>query len=245
MSTIERGTLFQTDPQAGAWRQLGQKGIWAGTAALAAMDGRLWSIEDDGTLYRTDQQGRYEQVGRKGAFRHAHLLAAMDRKLWTVENGTLYSFDPTVRHTLPSEPRDKSPPSAWPHTPREATVTEIPLRVTLPTPQEARRSAVDALIPLLDLQQPRGPWDVPPGSSRRAGGISICRDPGSPRELLLVACCSQEVARPLGGHRYSAGSLSSSSLASLYTSVVLLNDWTSCLEESTFTPMCWQSFCNI
>jgi integrase/recombinase XerD len=53
--------------------------------------------------------------------------------------------------------------------------------------------------------------------------------------------CASPKRRPL----YSSGSFSSSSLASLCTSVVLLNDWISCLEESTLTPACWHSCCNI
>src|ERR1700683_5639491 len=65
----------------------------------------------------------------------------------------------------------------------------------------------------------------------------------------MVICPNQFSAKEKSGsHRrltYFSGNLSSSSLANLCTSVALLNDCTSCFEDSTFTPICWQSFCSI
>ncbi len=58
------------------------------------MGGFLWSIEPDGTLYKTSKTGQHERIGPRGAFSDVTLLAAMGGKLWTIENGTLSSTDP-------------------------------------------------------------------------------------------------------------------------------------------------------
>src|SRR5436305_11155750 len=72
------------------WKQLGKAGEWADTVAIVGMDGYLWSIEGNGTLYRTDKSGHYEQIGDAGTFKHVSLLAGMSGWLFTVEDGTLY-----------------------------------------------------------------------------------------------------------------------------------------------------------
>ena len=75
------------------WQQVGKKGDWANTIDVVAMGGYLYSIEKNGTLFRTDKQGNYEQLGNKGEFDNADVLVAMDNEIWTVEDGSLYRTD--------------------------------------------------------------------------------------------------------------------------------------------------------
>jgi hypothetical protein len=81
----------------GKWEQVGKDGEWKGTIDMVGMDGFLWSVEPDGSLYKTDPAtGNYTQVGEKGSFQKLKLFEGMDHMLWTVEGGTLYKTDPNT-----------------------------------------------------------------------------------------------------------------------------------------------------
>jgi len=79
----------------GKWEMVGKEGDWKDTVDMVGMDGFLWSVEADGSLYKTDPAtGNYTQVGDKGSFSKLKHLEAMDHMLWTVEGDTLYKNDP-------------------------------------------------------------------------------------------------------------------------------------------------------
>src|SRR6266852_1148607 len=81
----------------GKWELVGKEGDWKGTIDMVGMDGFLWSVEPDGSLYKTDPAtGNYTQVGDKGSFQKLKLFEGMDHMLWTVEGGTLYKTDPNT-----------------------------------------------------------------------------------------------------------------------------------------------------
>ena len=77
-----------------SWRQLGKKGVRANVVAMTTMGGAIWSIEADGTLYRTDRVGSYQRVGPTGSFENASLLEALDGSLFMVADGSLYRTNP-------------------------------------------------------------------------------------------------------------------------------------------------------
>jgi hypothetical protein len=52
--------------------------------------GYLWSLEEDGTLFKTDPLGNYMRVGGKGEYRGTKMLISIRESLYTVERGTLY-----------------------------------------------------------------------------------------------------------------------------------------------------------
>jgi len=79
----------------GKWELVGKEGEWKNTIGLVAMDDSLWSVEKDGSLYKTDPAtGNHTQVGDKGLFENLQNLEGMDHLLWSVEAGTLYKNDP-------------------------------------------------------------------------------------------------------------------------------------------------------
>jgi hypothetical protein len=79
----------------GKWELVGNEGEYKKTVALVAMDGFLWGIEKDGSLYKADPAtGKRTQVGEKGLFEKVENLEGMDHMLWSVEAGTLYKTDP-------------------------------------------------------------------------------------------------------------------------------------------------------
>lgn len=81
----------------GKWEMVGKEGDWKNTVDMVGMDGFLWSVEADGSLYKTDPAtGNYTQVGDKGSFSKLKHLEAMDHMLWTVEGDTLYKSDPAT-----------------------------------------------------------------------------------------------------------------------------------------------------
>src|SRR5258706_774726 len=81
----------------GKWELVGKEGDWKGTVDMVGMDGYIWSVEADGSLYKTDPaNGTFTQVGDKGAFQHLKLIEGMDHLLWTVEGDTLYKSDPAT-----------------------------------------------------------------------------------------------------------------------------------------------------
>ena len=101
-NTNSNSTAATTNPTApvtvtGKWEMVGKEGDWKDTVDMVGMDGFLWSIEADGSLYKTDPAtGNYTQVGDKGSFRKLKHLEAMDHILWTVEGDTLYKNDPAT-----------------------------------------------------------------------------------------------------------------------------------------------------
>lgn len=79
----------------GKWELVGKEGEWKNAIELVAMDGFLWSIEKDGSLYKTDPAtGKRTQVGEKGSFEKTQNLEGMDHLLWSIEAGSLYKNDP-------------------------------------------------------------------------------------------------------------------------------------------------------
>jgi hypothetical protein len=79
----------------GKWELVGKEGEWKNRIEIVAMDGFLWSVEKDGSLYKTDPAtGKSIQVGEKGSFENLTNLEGMDHLLWSIEAGTLYKNDP-------------------------------------------------------------------------------------------------------------------------------------------------------
>ncbi len=79
----------------GKWELVGKEGEWKNRIELVGMDGFLWSVEKDGSLYKTDPAtGKSTQVGPKGSFEKLTNLEGMDHMLWSIEEGTLYKNDP-------------------------------------------------------------------------------------------------------------------------------------------------------
>ena len=79
----------------GKWELVGKEGEWKNTVGLVAMDDALWSVEKDGSLYKTDPAtGNHTQMGDKGLFERLQNLEGMDHMLWSIEAGSLYKNDP-------------------------------------------------------------------------------------------------------------------------------------------------------
>lgn len=81
----------------GKWELVGKEGEWKDTVDMVGMDGYIWSVEADGSLFKTNPaDGTYTQVGEKGSFTRLKLIEGMDHMLWTVEGDTLYKTDPAT-----------------------------------------------------------------------------------------------------------------------------------------------------
>src|SRR5438132_6787943 len=81
----------------GKWELVGKEGEWKGTRDMVGMDGYIWSVEANGSLYKTDPAtGNFTEVGEKGSFQNLKLIEGMDHMLWTVEGDTLYKTDPAT-----------------------------------------------------------------------------------------------------------------------------------------------------
>ena len=81
----------------GKWELVGKEGAWKGTVDMVGMDGFIWSVEKDGSLYKTDPAtGGSSLVGEKGSFQNLKLIEGMDHMLWTVEGDSLYKEDPNT-----------------------------------------------------------------------------------------------------------------------------------------------------
>jgi hypothetical protein len=91
---VQDGTLYVTHVGPGNWSQVGGKGDWAHTKLLTATDSFLWSIEENGSFYKTDLSGHFIRLGREGEKRLAQYLEALDGRLYVLELGTLYTLTP-------------------------------------------------------------------------------------------------------------------------------------------------------
>jgi len=88
--TVENGTLYKNSVSSMTWEQVGAVADWEHTVAMVADGSYLWSIESDGTLFRTDKSGRFEKFGERGLLSEVSMIVALDKVLYAVENGTLY-----------------------------------------------------------------------------------------------------------------------------------------------------------
>ncbi len=82
----------------GGWAQVGRRGDWQATAAGAILDGKLYTIETDGKLWRTDlSDGTYALVGAEAMpFGATDKLFAAEGALYSIDHaGTLYRVDPS------------------------------------------------------------------------------------------------------------------------------------------------------
>jgi hypothetical protein len=82
--------LGATTTFAQRWTQIGDKGDWVKTTDITTTAGAFWSIEKDGTLFRTDKNGKYTQMGDKGEFYDAKFIVGLGNSLYTIEGGDLY-----------------------------------------------------------------------------------------------------------------------------------------------------------
>ena len=57
---------------------------------MTASDGFIWSIEEDGTLFKTDSNGQYEQIGPNGDMNAVEFIVSLDGFFYIVENGSLF-----------------------------------------------------------------------------------------------------------------------------------------------------------
>src|SRR3569623_1033473 len=73
------------------WRQLGRTGDWKGTLAGAVINEWLYTVEENGGLYRTNPYtGEWSQVGGLD-FANTRFLFALGGSLYTIEaDGSLY-----------------------------------------------------------------------------------------------------------------------------------------------------------
>ena len=98
--TTTTTTTTSTSPKqdvtvTGKWEMVGREGEWRNAIGLVGMDNFLWSVEKDGSLYKTDPaNGAHTLVGDKGSFDRLQNLEAMDGMLWSIEDGSLYKNDP-------------------------------------------------------------------------------------------------------------------------------------------------------
>ena len=88
---VQSSTLYATNPSTGRWVEV-NAGDWSNTAQMSAMDGYLWSVELDGSIYRTDSRGNYSEAGR---FADGLFFTATGGKLWVVDgDATLWWMTP-------------------------------------------------------------------------------------------------------------------------------------------------------
>ena len=94
-SSTSTSTPSQVVTVTGKWELVGKEGDWRDSVDMVAMDGMLWSVQKDGSLFKIDPaNGSPTQIGGKGSFEKLQNLEGMDHMLWSIEEGTLYKNDP-------------------------------------------------------------------------------------------------------------------------------------------------------
>ena len=80
---------------AGTWEQVGPAGEWKATLAGAVLDGKLYTVEDNGGLYVTNpKDGGWTQIGKADFGDARFLFAAGDRLVTINKDGSLFKVDP-------------------------------------------------------------------------------------------------------------------------------------------------------
>jgi len=93
------GSLWKTDKSGND--TLVDKGDFKGCTDLAAVDGKLWTIEN-GNLYWTDPTNlKWAQIGKEGEFNNISVMISGSGFLWMLDNsGTMYRVDPNGTSTV-------------------------------------------------------------------------------------------------------------------------------------------------
>ena len=89
------GVALDQEGAAGGWAQVGPDAAWKATIAGTILQGRMYTVESDGTLYATNlKTGAWEPLG-KPVFRNTRFMLAEGTELYTVEStGNLYHVNP-------------------------------------------------------------------------------------------------------------------------------------------------------
>ena len=77
------------------WKRIGPAGAYRNTLGINGMNGRFYTIENDGTLYSSDLTGAWKQIGKTGDYAGTTMILAMDGRFYNIQNGTMYATDPS------------------------------------------------------------------------------------------------------------------------------------------------------
>lgn len=88
------GTIYDIDDD-GSYERIGKAGDWKNTRTLATLNGKLYSVEESGVLYKTDlSTGRWEEYGSAEDFGGTQLLFGTGKAVYSVDgDGSLYKLD--------------------------------------------------------------------------------------------------------------------------------------------------------
>ena len=86
----------------GKWELVGKEGEWKGTRDMVGMDGYIWSVEANGSLYKTDPAtGKWERSGEGGGWARTIDMVGLNGILYSVEpDGSLWKTDKSGNDTL-------------------------------------------------------------------------------------------------------------------------------------------------
>lgn len=92
--TIEAGGLYRVSPVNGSWVRVGPAEDWSGTLAVAAIGGRLYSANKDGSLYLSQlSTGQWVAAG-KSVFGNTAFMFENAGRLYTIDaDGSLYMVE--------------------------------------------------------------------------------------------------------------------------------------------------------
>ncbi|HKS29850.1 MAG TPA: hypothetical protein VJS44_18650 [Pyrinomonadaceae bacterium] len=92
--TIEAGGLYRVSPSSGSWSRVGAAEDWSGTLAVAAIGGRLYSANKDGSLYLSQlSTGQWVATG-KSVFGNTAFMFENANRLYSIDSdGSLYMIE--------------------------------------------------------------------------------------------------------------------------------------------------------
>jgi len=90
---IENNTLYQVNPESGAYKKLGNEGDFANTTIGVGMNDNVYVLENTGIIWEVNgETAEYKKVG-DGTFLNTKMLFAGNSKLYTIEpTGCLYEI---------------------------------------------------------------------------------------------------------------------------------------------------------
>jgi hypothetical protein len=83
-------TLYAFNVRGSEWRAISPHGDELDTVMLQSSGGYLWSLNQDGSLDRSDMKGGWELVGRAGEYKYIDLLILVGTQVYAMKDGTLY-----------------------------------------------------------------------------------------------------------------------------------------------------------
>jgi len=84
------GTMWFNIPGETDWKMIAQPRAFTRTTQLVTSPDYLWTLDNEGNMWRGDSSGHWSQVGATGEYKRVSNIVVLDGHLYAIRDGSLY-----------------------------------------------------------------------------------------------------------------------------------------------------------